>query len=170
MERLESLLVSGDRLFRLVSYFDESEKLKLLVDRYVDLSGVPCLKQSGQHDLVLSPDVLDNLLIVSVKGVILLSVADGNGSVSKDAIGVYSDDEWTCFYLKADYKLIIHVQPNNAAYNFANYEHKPLTRTNIMDELKKLEDSGKHFNDKLAEMMSEIDKINEDMLKMELPK
>lgn len=170
-QRLESIFGSGDNLFRLVSkHTEDGDQLELLVDQYSDLHGVYGIKVSAQPDMSFPPESIDHIQINSFGNELILTINEEETSAIKGSIEVFANDEWVCFYLNIDYKLIIHVQPVTASYNFRDYEHKQMPKANIEKELADLEASGKRFNDKLAEMMEEIDKINEDMLKMEMPK
>jgi len=163
MQRLESLFVSDNNLFRLVSNPDG--KLQLFVDEYCDLQNVIGLKISGQPDMVIPPEMVNTITVESFGKSIYLTF-DENSEL-KGCIGVHSEERWTCFYFDIDYKLLIHVQPVDSKYNYETYEHPTIPVPTIEESLKELEKSNMKVEEQLSSMMEEIDSINAAIASME---
>lgn len=161
MKRLESALISGNYLFRLVS---EGDNLELLSDEYENPYDVAGVRKSGQPDMVLSSTDLDTLDIMVSGSEYYLGKSDNPNT--RGCIGILSNENWTCFYIKIDPKLAFHVQANNANINFSDYEHKGDNRT-IDDLMEEMTKSKLAFDSQLSSMMEEIDAINIAIEKMD---
>jgi len=155
--KLESLFVSGHRLFTLVS---DGEELTLRHETFDNLDQCH-LPQSYQPDMVIPPDRVNNIDVSNNgRNMIIITVVESG----EPLISCKSNDEWTYFFIDIEPKLLIHVQPKNADHVFDEYVHKSSEYEALNHFTKNVLDGGKENYDKfMQEMMGEIEKINKEV-------
>lgn len=163
MQRLESLLVSGNKLFKLVTTSDD--KLELSHEEFRDLEGVLGLTCSYHSDLVFPPEEIRYISMERFGKYIYITTEEE--SKIKDWVRVHSDADWTCFYIQCDYKLLIHVQPTNVEYNYSEYKEETVVMPNIEKSFEEMKEAKKSAQDVYSSMMNDIEHMASEIAKMD---
>lgn len=155
--RLESLLVSGNTLFTLVS---DGDNYTLRHEEFENLHEINIVN-SGQPDMVIPPEEI-NKIELNNDGNSTLYISHCDHDV--DYYSCMSDDEYTYFFIDVSPKLLIHVQKKDSRFTFKEYVHRDNNYTTLKNFTDKFL-SGNHdvdYNNMMKVIMGEIDNIEKE--------
>jgi hypothetical protein len=156
--KLQSLLVSEESLFLLMQ---DGDRLTIRQEKFDDVIDTPCVMRSGQPRMLI-PDSERNITVCMDRETIYIRHSDKEDSF----IASSTDGDWAFFFLNLTPKILIHVQPKVEQFNFKEYKHEVVTDS--ADEmLAKLDERLKLDKESMDEYMKEIDKIAQEVEKME---
>jgi hypothetical protein len=154
MNSLESVLISGNHLFIMSKSAEGVLALEAMQYTSTDVMGI---KKSYQHDMIIPPEHANNFG-VEFHGEFVF-VVPGDVNEINSMIKAETFDEWVCFYIDTDKKLIVHVQPKCEEYNFETYTHRPIhhkTAKEIEDELTQMRDMQSEMLKSLADGLENL--------------
>jgi hypothetical protein len=162
MKSLESIFISGSKIYTLSK---DGDKLQLRAEEYSGLDDIIGVKRSFQPDMLI-PSVEATNFAVEVNGEFIVLKPFSRNEINH-MIRAATIDDYTCFFIDTDKKLLVHVQPKTVDYNFDKYEYKPIVsktvaelERDILEMHKQEQDILKNLVDSLEELDKAESKVN----------